>query len=113
VSNANHAQLQDNGTTGQILVNAHYQQMSGMELNASVQQESLDQTVSNAQPQDIGILQPTNVSATLLTSGTDHNVSAQLDISKIKEDVSNVQTDIIGKTTNVKLVHAPTKIWKF
>ena len=110
VSNVNHAQLQDNGITEQTSVNAHYQQMYGTELNVCAQLENSDQTVLNAQPQDIGILPATNVSVTLLTFGTDHNVFAHLDTLIIKEDVPDAQTDSIGKTTNVKLVHAPTRI---
>lgn len=113
VNNANHAQLQDNGTTKQTPVNAHHQPQYGTEINVFAQLEDMDQTVSNAQPQDTGTSIPTNVNAEAPSSGTVKTVSALNHISCIKEDVLNAQMDINGKTTNVKNATAPTKIWKF
>ena len=91
---------------------AHHQLASGMELNVSAQLENTDHHVLNAQPQDIGTLPATNVFAKSHSSGTERNVSARNHTSCTKEDVLNAQTDTLGKTTNVKLVHAPSRTWK-
>ncbi len=107
-----HAQPQESGTTDLTLVNAQPQQLSGTDNNVSAQLEDMDHHVLNAQPQDTGMLPPTNVSVKDHSSGTDKTVFAQLDISCIKEDVPDVQMDILGKTTNVKLAHALIRIWK-
>ena len=108
-----HAQPQESGTTELTLVNAHHQQVSGTETNVSAQLEDMDHHVLSVQLQDIGMSQPTNVFAKSHSSGTEQTVSAHKDISCIKEDVPNAPMDILGKTTNVKLAHAPSKIWKF
>lgn len=106
-----HVQLQEFGTTEPTLVNVLPQPTSGTDNNVSAQPEDTDHHVLNAQPQDIGMLPPTNVSVKDHLSGVELTVFAQLDISCIKEDVLDAQTDILGKTTNVKLAHALTKIW--
>ncbi len=107
-----HAQLQESGTMVLTVVNAHHQQLSGTETNVSAHQEDMDHHVLNAQPQDTGMLLPTNVFAQDHSSGTDKTVFAHHHTSCIKEDVLNAQTDILGKTTNVKPVHAPARIGK-
>jgi hypothetical protein len=113
VINANHAQLQDNGTSKQTLVIAHHQLTSGMDNNVSAQQENTVQAVSNAQPQDIGTSKLINVTVELHSSGTDKTVFAHNHISYTKEDVLNAQMDSNGKITNVKNATALSKIWKF
>lgn len=107
-----HAQLQEFGTMEQTLVNAQPQLLSGTDNNVFAQLEDMDHHVLNAQPQDTGMLPQTNVFVKDHLSGTDKIVFAQLDISYIKEDVPDAQTDILGKTTNVKLAHALLRIWK-
>lgn len=79
--NANHAQLQDNGTIKLTPVTAHHQQQYGTELNAFAQLEDMDPTVFNAQPQDTGISPLINVHADLHSSGTDKIVYAHNHIS--------------------------------
>lgn len=108
-----HAQPQESGITEPTLVTAHHQLTSGTEPNVSAQLENMDPTVLNAQPQDIGTLPPINAFVIAHSSGTDKNAFAQPHISFIKEDVLNAQKDTLGKTTNVKHVHAPSKIYKF
>ena len=108
-----HAQLLESGTTELTLVTAHHQLLSGTELNVSAQPTDMVQAALNAPPQDIGIPLLTNAFAIAPSSGTVNNVSAQLDISYGKEDVLNAPKDIHGKTTNVKLAHAPSRNWKF
>ena len=107
-----HAQLQESGTMVPTPVNAHHQQLSGTETNVSAHQEDTDHHVLNAQPQDTGMLPPTNVFVKDHSSGTDKTVSAHHHTSCTKEDVPDVQMDTLGKIINVKLVHAPSKIWK-
>lgn len=113
VINAYHAQHQEYGTINPTLVNAHPQLTSGTELNASAQLENTDQTVLNAQPQDIGTSPLTNVTVEPPSPGTDKTVFAHNHTSCIKEDVLNAQMDSDGKTTNVKNATAPSRIWKF
>ena len=108
-----HAQLQESGTMQITPATAHHQPTFGMEHNVSAQPIDTVQAVLNAQLQDIGTLLPTNVSATTPSFGTVKNVSAQQDISYGKEDVLDAQMDTHGRTTNVKLAHAPSRSWKF
>lgn len=108
-----HAQPQESGTMEPTPATAHHQLTSGPEANASAQLEDMDHHVLNAQPQDTGMFQPTNVFAKNHSSGTELTASAHKDSSCIKEDVPDAQMDTLGKTTNVKLAHAPSKIWKF
>ena len=93
-------------------VNAHHQQLSGTDNNASAQSEDMDHHVLNAHPQDIGISLQIHVFVKSHLFGTDKNVSAHHHSSYIKEDVLDAQTDILGKTTNVKLAHALSRSWK-
>lgn len=111
--NANHVQHQESGTIKTILVNAHHQLTSGTEINVSVQQVDMDQTVLNVHLQDIGIPLLTNVTVEHHSSGTVKTVSAHNHISYTKEDVLNAQMDSDGKTINVKNATAPSKNWKF
>ena len=108
-----HVQLQESGTTDQTLVIAHHQPLSGTELNVSAHSTDTVQAALNAQLQEIGTPLLTNALAIASSSGTVKNVSAQLDISYGKEDVLNAPKDTHGKTTNVKLVHAPSRRYKF
>ena len=112
VTTVSHAQPQESGTTEPTLATAHHQQTSGTELNVSAQLEDMDLHVLNAQLQDSGMFKATNVSAKSHSSGTEPNVFAHSHTSSTKEDVPSAQTDILGKTTNVKLAHAPSRIWK-
>jgi hypothetical protein len=107
-----HAQPQESGTMEPTPANAHPQQASGTDNNVSAQLENTDHNVLNAQHQDTGILLQTNVFVKSHSSGTDKTVSAHHHTFCIKEDVPSAQRDILGKTTNVKLVHALSRIWK-
>lgn len=108
-----HAQPQESGTTELTLVNAHHQPPSGTETNVSAQLVDMDHHVLNAHLQDTGMSPATNVFAKNHSFGTELTASAHKDISCTKEDALDAQMDILGKTTNVKPAHAPSKIWKF
>ena len=107
-----HAQPQEFGTREPTPANAHHQPTSGTDPNVFAQLASTAHHVLNAQLQDTGTSQPTNVFVKSLSSGTERNVSAHNHTSCTKEDVPSAQTDTLGKTTNVKLAHAPSRIWK-
>jgi hypothetical protein len=107
-----HAQPQEFGTMEPTPVNAHHQQTSGTELNVFAQLVDMAHHVLNAQLQDIGTFKPINVFAKNPSSGTEANVFALNHSSCTKEDVLSAQTDTLGKTTNVKLAHAHSRIWK-
>jgi hypothetical protein len=107
-----HAQLQEFGILELILVTVHHQLTYGMELNVFAQPEDMDHHVLNAQLQDFGMFKLTNAVVLNHSFGTVTNVFAQAHTFYIKIDVLNVLTDILGKTTNVRLAHAPSKIWK-
>ena len=107
-----HVHHQEYGTSKITLVTAYHQKQSGTEPNVFAHQTDLDHHVLNAQLQDIGTTKATNVFVKNHSSGTEPTVYAQAHISYIKEDVPNAQTDILGKITNVKLAHAPSRIYK-
>ena len=107
-----HAQPQEFGTMEPTPVNAHHQLTSGTEPNVFAQLADTDHHVLNVQLQDTGTSKPTNVFAKSLSSGTEANVFAHNHTSCTKEDVLSAQMDTLGKTINVKLAHAPSRIWK-
>jgi len=107
-----HAQLQEFGILELILVTVHHQLMYGMELNVFAQLEDTDHHVLNAQLQDIGMFKLTNVVVQNHSFGTETSVFVQAHTFYIKIDVQNAPMDILGKTINARLVHAPSKIWK-
>jgi hypothetical protein len=113
VTTVSHVQPQESGTTEPTLVNAHHQQTSGTETNVFAQLADMDHHVLNAQLQDTGMSQPINAFAKSHSSGTETNVFAHNLTSYTKEDAPNAQTDTLGKTINVKLALALSKIWKF
>ncbi len=107
-----HVHHQEYGTTKITLVIVYHQKQSGTEPNVFAHQTDLDHHALNAQLQDIGTTKAINVFVKNHSSGTELTVYAQAHISYIKEDVLNAQTDILGKITNVKLAHVPSKIYK-
>ena len=112
VTTACHAQPQESGTMEPTPAIAHHQLASGMELNVSAQLENTDHHVLNAQPQDSGTPSATNVFAKSHSSGTERNVSVHNHTFCGKEDVLSAQMDTLGKTTNARPAHAPSRIWK-
>jgi hypothetical protein len=107
-----HVQPQEFGTMEPTPVNAHHQQTSGTEPNAFAQLAGMAHHVLNAQLQDTGTFKPINVFAKNLSSGMEANAFAHNHFSCTKEDVLGAQTDTLGKTTNVKLAHAHSRICK-
>jgi hypothetical protein len=108
-----HAQPQESGTLEPTLANAHHQQTYGTEPNVSAQPEDTDHHVLNAQLQDSGTFNQTNVFAKSLSSGTETNVFAHNHSSHTKADAQDAPTDTLGKITNARPVHALSKICKF
>ena len=112
VTTVSHVQPQESGTTEPTPVTAHHQLASGMELNVFAQLENTDHRVLNAQLQDIGTPSATNVFAKSHSSGTERNVSVHNHTFCGKEDVLSAQMDTLGKTTNARPAHEPSRIWK-
>jgi hypothetical protein len=108
-----HVQPQESGTLEPILANVHHQQTYGTEPNVSVQLEDTDHHALNALLQDSGMFHQTNVFAKSLSSGTETNVFAHNPSSHTKADAQDAQTDILGKITNARPVHALSRICKF
>ena len=96
---------QDPGTAAAINASA-LPKKHGMDQTVSVNLDSLDLTVFNAQLDKIGMMQLKTVSALHHLSGTELNVLVQLHTSFTTVNVVNVLLDTIGLTTLVNNVIA-------
>ena len=110
---AYHVPLPESGITQRTNALAQLQKQYGLDQLANVPLDSLVIIALHVQLQDTGMSQPTNAFAKSHSSGTERNVFAHNLSSYTKEDAPNAQTDTLGKTINVKLALALSKIWKF
>ena len=106
------AQLPEFGTTPTTNVSAQPLKLNGMDKNVSAPLEDMDLTVSNAHHQDTGTMPPTNVFATLPSSGTARTVSALNLGSYGKDNAPSAPKDSNGSITDVKNATALGKNWK-